>query len=346
MMATLQAVAVKAGVSVSTASRCLSGAPNVAKATQARVREAAENLKYHYNPLVNQVMRATRLGLTQQHLGMLAYVTPCEDAQEWKTTPTLSQNWQAACTRAESLGFGVADFPLHAPGMTERRLGEILQARGISGILLAAFPNEPFEISLPWNNFAVVLVGHDIHQPRLDCVVSDHTEAIITSARVLAQRGYRRIGLAIESYQDHITDQRWTLGHAGLSVMVKGLVDIPPLLPERINKENFLSWVEKNRIDCVLTLSTFRNQPNEMEKWLATRPATKRPHVGLVSLDVTTVHPDWAGIEQHSAEIGKAAVDLLLGKLRASEKGIPTVPRTLQVHGQWHEGRTVRSVPL
>ncbi len=140
-----------------------------------RVRAAAESLKYHYNPLVNQVMRATRLGLTQQHLGMLAYVTPCEDAQEWKTTPTLSQNWQAACTRAESLGFGVADFPLHAPGMTEKRLGEILQARGISGILLAAFPNEPFAISLPWNNFAVVLVGHDIHQPRLDCVVSDHT---------------------------------------------------------------------------------------------------------------------------------------------------------------------------
>ncbi len=45
-------------------------------------------------------------------------------------------------------------------------------------------------------------------------------------------------------------------------------------------------------------------------------------------------------------EIGKAAVDLLLGKLRASEKGIPMVPRTLQVHGQWREGRTVRNVPL
>jgi DNA-binding LacI/PurR family transcriptional regulator len=78
-----------------------------------------------------------------------------------------------------------------------------------------------------------------------------------------------------------------------------------------------------------------------MEKWLS-RPGKKRSHVGLVSLDVTAIHPDWAGIEQHSDEIGKAAVDLLLGKLRASEKGIPAVPRTLQVHGQWREGRTVR----
>lgn len=345
MTATLQTVAARAGVSVSTASRCLSGAQNVAKETQARVRAAAESLNYHYNPLVNQVMRATRLGLTQQHLGMLAYITPCEDANEWRTTPTLVQNWQAACTRAASLGFGVADFPLHAPGMTEKRLSEILQARGISGILLAAFPNEPFEISLPWHNFAVVLVGHDIHQPRLDCVVSDHTEALVTSARVLAQRGYRRVGLAIELYQDHITDRRWSLGYAGLSVLVQGLASIPPLVPERIGKENFISWVEKNRVDCVLTLSTFRNCPNEMEKWLA-RPGSKRAHVGLISLDVTAVHPDWAGIEQHSAEIGKAAVDLLLGKLRASEKGIPIVPRTLQVHGQWHEGRTVRSAPV
>jgi len=123
---------------------------------------------------------------------------------------------------------------------------------------------------------------------------------------------------------------------------VKGLADIPALVPERIDEENFLAWVEKHRVDCVVTLSTFRNRPNEMEKWLAGRSSTKR-HVGLVSLDVTTVHADWAGIEQHSNEIGKAAVDLLLGKLRASEKGIPQVPRTLQVHGQWREGRTVRS---
>lgn len=344
MTATLQTVAAKAGVSVSTASRCLSGAPNVAKATQARVRAAAESLQYHHNPLVNQVMRATRLGLTHQHLGMLAYVTPCENAQEWRTTPTLSQNWQAACARAASLGFGVADFPLHAPGMTEKRLSDILRARGIAGILLAAFPNEPFEISLPWDNFAVVLVGHVIHAPRLDCVVSDHTEALVTGARILAERGYRRIGLAIELYQDHITDQRWTLGHAALSVLIKGLAPIPPLIPERIEKENFLSWVDKNRIDCVLTLSTFRNQPNEMEKWLG-RPSAKRPHVGLVSLDLSTVHPDWAGIEQHSDEIGKAAVDLLLGKLRAGEQGIPQVPRTLEVHGRWREGRTIRSGP-
>jgi DNA-binding LacI/PurR family transcriptional regulator len=342
MTATLQAVAAKAGVSVSTASRCLSGAPNVAQATQARVRAAAESLQYHHNPLVNQVMRAARLGLTQQHLGMLAYVTPCEDAQEWRTTPTLSQNWQAACARAASLGFGVADFPLHAPGMTEKRLGEILRARGISGILLAAFPNEPFEFSLPWKDFAVVLVGHVIETPRLDCVVSDHTEAILTCARVLAQRGYRRIGLAIELYQDHITDRRWTLGHAGLSAMVDKLTAIPPLVPKTIDEEVFLSWVDQHKVDCVVTLSTFRNRPNEMEKWLS-RPGRKRPHVGLVSLDVTAIHPDWAGIEQHSDEIGKAAVDLLLGKLRASEKGIPAVPRTLQVHGQWREGRTVRS---
>ena len=343
MMATLHAVATKAGVSVSTASRCLSGAPNVAKGTQARVRAAAESLQYHHNPLVNQVMRATRLGLTHQHLGMLAYVTPCEDAQEWKSIPTLTQNWQAACARAASLGFGVADFLLHAPGMTEKRLGEILQARGISGILFAAFPSEPFKFSLPWQDFAVVLVGHSIPSPRLDCVVSDHTEAMGTAARTLAQRGYRRVGLAIELYQDHITDQRWTLGYAGLSVLVKELADIPALVPERIDEDNFLAWVEKYRVDCVMTLSTFRNCPNEMEKWLARRPSAKR-HVGLVTLDVTTVHADWAGIEQHSDEIGKGAVDLLLGKLRASEKGIPPVPRTLQVHGQWREGRTVSGV--
>jgi LacI family transcriptional regulator len=61
-----------------------------------------------------------------------------------------------------------------------------------------------------------------------------------------------------------------------------------------------------------------------------------------VSLDVTRVHADWSGVQQHSEEIGRAAVDLLFSKLQAGERGIPQLPRTLQVHGHWHDGQTLR----
>ena len=92
----------------------------------------------------------------------------------------------------------------------------------------------------------------------------------------------------------------------------------------------------------MLTLSTFRNEPNRMEAWLAERGRSVPRDVGLVSLDVTSVHADWSGVEQHSEEIGRAAVDLLFSKLQAGERGIPRLPRTLQVHAHWHDGRTLR----
>jgi len=339
---TLHEVAIRAGVSISTASRCLSGAAKVAKSTQLRVLAAATATGYHHNTLVGQVMRATRRGVAQNHLGTIAFVTPVADSHEWRATPTLCSNWEAARERAESFGFSITEFTLSSRGMTGRRLGEILTARGISGVLLAAFPMEPHEISLPWDDFAFVQVGHRLKLPRLDCVVSDHTEAVTMAARVIAGCGSRRIGLAIERYQDEITDGRWSLGYAGLRATVPGLAEIPPLLPVQMNADLFLKWVDRHAVDCVLTLSTFRNEPNHMEAWLARLGRHTPQDVGLASLDVTSVHADWSGVEQHSDEIGRAAVDLLFSKLQAGERGVPRLPRTLQVHGHWHDGRTLR----
>jgi len=339
---TLHAVAKKAGVSVSTASRCLSGAAKVAKSTQLRVLAAARETGYHHNTLVGQVMRATRRGVAQNHLGTLAFVMPVADSHEWRATPTLFRNWDAARERAESFGFGITEFTLGARGMTDRRLGEILTTRGISGVLLAAFPTEPHEISLPWDDFTFVQVGHRLKSPRLDCVVSDHTEAITMAARTIASYGFRRIGLAIEKYQDEITDGRWSLGYAGLRANIPSLTEIPALRPAQMNADVFLKWVDQHAVDCVLTLSTFHNEPNHMEAWLATRGLYAPRDIGLASLDLTTVHADWSGVEQHPEEIGKAAVDLLFSKLQSGERGIPRLPRTLQIHGHWRDGRTLR----
>ena len=340
---TLQDVAAKAGVSISTASRSLTGAVSIAKATQARVRSAAAELGYRYNPLVGEVMRSARRGLPNQYLGTLAYITPCEDVQEWRATPTLCRHWSAARDQAARFGFGVSEFALSSHGMSARRLGDILRARGISGILLAAFPNEPFELVLPWEHFVTVPVGHMIQNPQLDCVVSDHTQAVLLSGRVLAARGYRRIGLAMESYQNAITNHGWANGYAALPAENPRLAAIPPFLPEKMSERGFMDWVRTHKVDCVLTLSTFRNAANPMREWLAAAGLVCPRDVGLVSLDVTSATSTWAGIDQNSDEIGRAAVDLVLSKVRAGERGIPRVRRSLLVHCQWREGDTVRA---
>lgn len=289
-------------------------------------------------------MRSARRGAQSNYLGTLAYIAPCENVREWRATPTLCRHWSAAKDHAARFGFGVSEFALGPHDMSARRLGEILRARGISGILLAAFPNEPFELVLPWEHFVTVPVGHMIQDPQLDCVVSDHTHAVLLAGRVLAQRGYRRIGLAMESYQNAITNHGWVNGYAALPAEIQHLAAIPPFLPERMSETAFVEWVKRHQVDCVLTLSTFRNVPNSMLGWLSTAGIDCPSQIGVVSLDVASVSSTWAGIDQNSDEIGRAAVDLVLSKVRAGERGIPRVRRSFLVHCHWCDGVTVRGV--
>jgi LacI family transcriptional regulator len=340
---TLQDVAAKAGVSVSTASRSLTGAVAISKITRARVLSAAEELGYRYNPLLGEVMRSTRRGAPNHYLGTLAYLTPFDDVEEWRATQTLCRHWSAARDQAALFGFGMSEFALTSHGMTARRLGEILRARGITGILLAAFPKDPFELVLPWEHFATVPVGHMVQTPQLDCVVSDHTQAVLLAGRVLAARGYRRIGLAIERYQNSITNHGWANGYAALPAENPALAEVPPFLPEEITARPFIEWLTNHRVDCVLTLSTFRNAPNRMQEWLSAAGVDCPHTVGLVSLDVTSATASWAGIDQNSDEIGRAAVDMVLSKIRTGERGIPKVRRSVLVHCQWREGNTIRA---
>ncbi|MGH8017861.1 MAG: hypothetical protein ACREIA_06145, partial [Opitutaceae bacterium] len=87
------------------------------------------------------------------------------------------------------------------------------------------------------------------------------------------------------------------------------------------------------------------DEANPMAAWLRGSGSRATRNAGLVSLDVTS-HPDWPGVEQHPEEIGRAAVDLLFSKLQAGERGVPRLPRTLQVHGHWHDGSETRRVTV
>jgi len=82
-------------------------------------------------------------------------------------------------------------------------------------------------------------------------------------------------------------------------------------LPAQMNAELFLEWVDRHAVRLrfnALHLSQ-RTQPNG--NLAGHSRATNFANIGLASLDVTSVHADWSGIEQHSDEIGRAAVDLL-----------------------------------
>ncbi len=62
--------------------------------------------------------------------------------------------------------------------------------------------------------------------------------------------------------QDHITDRRWSLGYAAVSVLGRWTcVDSSKLLPERIGEENFISWVGEKTGSIALPDAFHFSQP-------------------------------------------------------------------------------------
>jgi len=341
--ATLRDVAAKAGVSLATASRCLrEGAVGGAK-TRARVQAAAHALGYHSNPLLGEVMRSVRRPAVNRQLGTLAHLVQPEF---WGNggEDRLGRYGPAVKAHAARYGFGVEAFPLGVPDLGPERLASILTARGIDGVVLEIFPNKPFAEEFPWERFSSVLVGHALRSPGLDCVVSDHIRGVLLAGETLLERGYGRIGLALETRHVEETNGAWIDGFHLLQQRHPQLRDIPVLIEEKMDAPAFIAWLREHCIDAVLTISIMNGNhlPNPMLRWLAEAGIKCPSEVAIATLDRSYVPLPWAGLDQSSDEISAAAVDLCMTKLRLGERGLPVAPRTILLHSYWCEGSTVR----
>jgi len=343
--ATLREVAARAGVSLATASRCLRQGTvgNVRATTQARVRAAARALGYKSNPLLGEVMRFVRRRAPDRLLGTLAHLV---EPEFWEagSKNRLGRYGPAVKAHALRYNFGVAPFPLGVPDFEPERLAKILLARGIEGVVLEVFPGKAFVESFPWGRFSSVLVGHALRSPGLDCVVSDHSRGVLLAGQKLLERGYRRIGLALEARHVADTNGAWVDGFHLLQQRHPHLGDIPPLIEAEMGAAAFIAWLRKHRIDAVMTISIMHRCHNPMLRWLKAAGVACPGEVAVATLDRSFVPLPWAGLDQSSDEISAAGVDLCMTKLRLGERGIPAIPRTILLHSYWCEGETARRI--
>jgi len=349
--ATLRDVAAKAGVSLATASRCLrqsvvgdqcvNAVGNVRATTRDRVQAAARALGYQSNPLLGEVMRSVRRRAPNRYLGTLAHLV---EPEFWESGSKnrLGRYGPAVKAHAARYNFGVVAFPLGVPDLSPERLAKILISRGIDGVVLEVFPDKSFVEGFPWARFSSVLVGHALRSPGLDCVVSDHSRSVLLAGEKLLERGYRRIGLALETRHVADTNGAWVDGFHLLQQRHPHLCDIPLLIEEEMGAPAFIAWLRAHRIDAVLTISIMHRRHNPMLGWLAEAGIDCPGEVAVATLDRSFVPLPWAGLDQSSDEISAVGVDLCMTKLRLGERGILAVPRTILLHSYWCEGETVR----
>lgn len=338
--ATLKDIAEAAGVSMMTVSRALRGEPKVAPETRARVQAAAERLHYQPDPHLARLMQVVR-GRKQKRLRAVIAVIREHLPQDHLLSPSYQYvPLEAIRRRAHGHGYEVEEFWLGRDGLTPARLGKILRARGIEGVIVS-----PQSTQLPCNRldyapFAAVTFGYAMREPALHMCAGNMTLGIQTAAAQLAARGYRRVGVAVTKW----IVNRSQFGYSG--GLFHWQQELPPeqrvpmlLFPNNdISRgyDTFARWLEAHTPDVVITFDT------HVPGWLRRLGLRFPDDIGFAAHDWTPQMREYAGIHQRREHLAAAAVDLVVTQLSQHEHGVPEVPRQIMIPPEWIEGPSVR----
>lgn len=333
---TLRSLAAEAGVSLTTMSFALRDSREVSPATRARLQRLAAARGYRCDPHVTHIMSRLRAKGPAR-----AAVHLCGLGQNWGPAPAGGTYFTRLVTgmrrRAESLGFAFNFLDLDDyPDAT--RLERVLLARGVDGVLLLPL-RAPADLSarLDWGKFSVVSVASSVLAPGFHSVTPSHYDNMLLACRELAQRGYRRIGLAMSRDWDLRVRHRWSGGIAWQN-QFGGTEPVQPLIYDRpgpnLDADALRAWLRSERPDVVILEAIDRSG---FERAVAALPAKRRPDCATMNWPAPVAA---AGIDQQVERIGAAAVELLGGMIARGEKGIPPQPTQSFIEGTWRTTET------
>lgn len=315
-------------ISAMSVSVALRGKPGVSDALRAAIVARASALGYRPNPVAAELMSLVRSRSRARGAETIAFLNTFEDAELFFKIPGLGEFVSGAQSRARNYGYRVEVFHARKRGVSGKRLAGILRARGVRGILVGPrWRTEP-DIDFPWHDFSAVLVGEAEYGPNLYRVCNHHIHSCVTALNRLSDRGFKRIGLALVRDDETKRGHDYLLGVEQFRLARGDKVTGRPWLYERFTPRDFALWIKREGLDAVVSLAT---EPGLEAQRLC--GATGKP-LGYANLNLVS-GMRWAGIDQHTEEVGAAAVDLLRGLLLNGERGAAPRPRIVLVEGKW-----------
>lgn len=176
---TIRDVALKAGVSVSTASNALNDKGYISEKTKLSVITAAESLAYRPSAVARSLKKQQ-----SRIIGFFVYDM---------SGPVHSEIIAGVVRRAEENGYEVIVCNSHS--REDRILSNLLSLKLLDAcIVMSPELDNQMLIELAGSMFPVVALDRDITGVNLGCVLMDNASSGAEIARLFAQRGYKRIG--------------------------------------------------------------------------------------------------------------------------------------------------------
>jgi len=333
--ATQKDIAKRLGIHRSTVSLVFKNHPAVAEKTKQLVLKTASKLGYAPDPMLASLAAYRQRQRQSSFHGTLAWLVNRLPDFDWKANPHYGKYFSGAVDRARRHGYLVDVLDLNTRGMTPQRLGGIMRARNISGILVCPQPYHRRELSFPWEHFSHVTFGHSLTSPRLHMVTAAHYHAVRKCMILLKEHGFHRIALAIAREDNARADDAYLSAYLGQQHLSQEHAAIPPYLGgyDTFGKGEALEqWLVAHKPDALVT-NNFRILTH-----LRTFGLQTPKDLSVLCPSLPDPDAQLTGILEDSFHIGEVAVDFLVGLIQHGIRGVPTQPQRIHVEGLWNTG--------
>lgn len=322
---TQRQIAEELGLEVTTVSKALRNHPKIARRTRERVAEVAARLGYRRDPMLSALASYRQRQRGPAFRATLAWVYNHARSARMERFAAYGRYLEGARMRAEELGYAIEEFWCGSGQNGASRLGGILRARGISGVIVAPQEVPGCTLNLPWEELSAVAIGYSLTAPALHTVTNDHFQTITTLLEQLEERGRRRVGLYVWAEDNRRQQRRALAAVAAWNANRR----VPVLEYDQADAETFLAWQKRHRLDAVVT------RHGAVPQWLA-RAGRDDVLCASYALDGAG-DVGWPGMDHNNRIIGMSAVDWLTRLVERGETGLPAVPLRMLVMGTWRD---------
>ncbi|MEO6246322.1 MAG: LacI family DNA-binding transcriptional regulator [Opitutaceae bacterium] len=310
-------VARAAGCHASTVSLALRGDPRIPTETRERVTEAATRLGYRIHPMISAWVSARRAGRSVERRVAAAYLTCHPGDFRWRADEHFRSIYEGARERAEHYGFSLSEFQLADYARDLARLGQVLTARNVQGMIVGPTLEHHELRGLDCSRLALVTVGYGLTSPAVHRVTEDHYLGMKLAFESCLAHGHRRIGLALVRQHNAMRRERWIGAYLYEQNLHLAPADRLPIYIAATAAPiaEAAKWLRKGKPDIVL----------------ADDPAAWRGSgVPTLGFALAAAHT-FPGVHENNRGIGHHAADLLVSLMLRNERGIPAVRQTVLV---------------
>jgi DNA-binding LacI/PurR family transcriptional regulator len=311
MSITIQDIAQKLGVSVSTVSKALNNYSDVSQETRIRIQDAAREMGY-YPSVAAQSLRSrqtNRIGLVVNY--------PVATVGDY-----LAELIIGAAKAAEQESFNIILYTTVADQFD--RLARICRGREVDGLLLLWVKQIVKSAALMQSeNVPFVIVARRVSEQKLPFVVADNYGGALALTRHLISLGHRRIAFTPqpelrETNQDRFAGYRQALEEAGIPYEDRLVIPIP--VESQIRYQAIMQLFDMPAPPSAI-FAFNDNVAIEALRFATNRGLRVPDDVAIAGFDgmysslITT--PSLTTVRQPVQEIGQRAVELLVQNMSA-----------------------------